>query len=167
MKKLLLLPVILFCISCSSESGKLLQEALKLESANKTPQALKMFEKIVSDSPSSKEAPEALYHCAALYRTVKNDPLKAASTYESIAERYPKSEYAHKGLFAAGFMFANEMNNFAKAKTLYEKYLSMFPDSSMAKDAKFELKNLGKSPEEILQALQDTTAKQKEPVAGK
>ena len=143
-----------------------MQEARKLEASKKAPEALKVYEKIVQESPSSKEAPEALFHCAALYRSEKNDLLKAATAYESIASRYPTSEFGHKGLFTAGFMFANEMNNFAKAKSLYEKYLSTYPDSSLAKMAKFELQNIGRSADEILQSLQDTTAKQKEPVAG-
>ena len=60
-----------------------------------------------------------------------------------------------------------QMNNFAKAKSLYEKYLSTYPDSSLAKMAKFELQNIGRSADDILKSLQDTAAKKTEPVTGK
>lgn len=165
-KLLLLLPFVVLLAACSSESSKLMQQARGLE-AKKPQDALKLYEKIVSDSPGSTEAPEALFHCAGLYKAVKNDLLKSASTYESIAERYPKSEYGHKGLFAAAFMYANEMNNYAKAKSLYEKYLTTYPDSALTKDVKFELTNLGKSADDLLKSLQDSAAGRKEQVVGK
>jgi TolA-binding protein len=166
MKKLFVIPFIILCVSCSSESGKLMQEARKLEASKKAPEALKLYEKIVHDSPGSSQAPEALFHCGELYQTVSKDIMKSASTFESIMDRYPESEFAHKGLFTAGFIFDEQLKNFSKAKSLYEKYLSRYPDSSSAKEVKFLLKNLGRSNDEILQSLQDTTAKQKE-TAGK
>lgn len=167
MKKYFFIPFLIFCLACSSESGRLMQTARDLEAKKKPQDALKIYEQIVKDSPSSKEAPEALFHCAALYRSLKNDPIKSASTYESVAENYQKSTYGHQGLFAAAFMYANEMNNLAKAKKLYERYLATFPDSSLAKMAKFELKNLGRSPDDILKSLQDSSTAKSEPVAGK
>jgi TolA-binding protein len=167
MKKYFFIPFIILCVACSSETGKLMQSARDFEAKKKPQEALKIYEKIVKESPGSHDAPEAMFHCAALYRSLNNDLIKSASTYESIAENYPKSTYGHQGLFASAFMYANEMNNQAKAKTLYERYLSTYPDSSLAKMVKFELKNLGKSPDDILKSLQDSSAAKTEPVAGK
>ena len=59
-------------------------------------------------------------------------------------------------MFLAGFIYNNDLGNTARAKQTYEAYLKNYPDSSFAADAKLELNTLGKSPDEVLQAMRDT-----------
>ena len=145
----------------------MLLNAKKAEEAKKPAEALTLYEQLLRDAPNSKQAPEALFRSAGLYTSFKKDILKSAITYLSIADRFPESEFAHKGLFTAGFAFANELNNTSTAKTLYEKYLTEYKDSSLAEMVRFELKNLGKSPDQILKDLQDSTKSNQGAVSGK
>ena len=50
----------------------------------------------------------------------------------------------------AGFILANDLKDFENAKQTYNLYLEKFPNGQLADDARVELENLGKSPEEIL-----------------
>ena len=53
-------------------------------------------------------------------------------------------------LFMAGFILANDLQDFDSAKETYELYLEKYPNGQLADDARVELENLGKTPEEIL-----------------
>ena len=86
----------------------------------------------------------------------QKDPVKAATAYEMVAEKYPDTEWGQKGLFAAAYTYANEIKNLERARLAYEKYLKKYPEGSMASTAQFELENLGKSPEELLESLQSS-----------
>ena len=50
----------------------------------------------------------------------------------------------------AGFILANDLEDLDEAKSTYELYLEKYPNGQLADDARVELENLGKSPEEIL-----------------
>ncbi|WP_268761450.1 tetratricopeptide repeat protein [Candidatus Chrysopegis kryptomonas] len=50
-----------------------------------------------------------------------------------------------------GFIHANELNDYKKAKIYYQKFIEKYPNSELATSAKFELENLGKEPEKIIQ----------------
>ena len=50
----------------------------------------------------------------------------------------------------AGFILANELKEFKEAGKMYNLYIQKYPNGELADDAKIELQNLGKSPEEIL-----------------
>ena len=153
---LLVITAVLFAAcSSGSDSGELLSKARGLEDDENPADALLLYEQIARDHPDASEAPEALFRSAALYYNHEKDLLKAATTYELVCDKYPESPFAHRGLFFAAFTYANELGNLDRARVAYERYLAEYPDSSMAETARFELDNLGKSPEELLQSLQD------------
>ncbi|MCB2204718.1 tetratricopeptide repeat protein [bacterium] len=155
---LLAITAVLFAAcSSGSDSGDMFSKARGLEEDGKATDALALYEQIVKDTPDAEEAPEALFRSAALYYNEQKDKLKAATTYELVAEKYPQSTFAHRGLFIAGFTYANELGNYERARVAYEKYLQQYPDSSMAETARFELENLGKTPEELLESLQNSS----------
>lgn len=159
MKKpyLLLFLAAFLLVGCSGQDASdLMQQAAKLQQEGKTAEALALYEQITKEYDDAAVAPEAMFRCALIYVNEQQDPIKAATTYELLAERYPDSEWGHKGLFAAAYTYANEIGNLQRARESYEKYLKQYPDSSMAETARFELDNLGKSPEELLESLQQS-----------
>ncbi|PLX32252.1 MAG: hypothetical protein C0600_03200 [Ignavibacteria bacterium] len=158
---LFFLAAALFAAACSSEGASdLMDKARGLEKADNPEEALPLYEKLYQEHADDDNAPEALFRCAAIYYNTQKDILKAATTYELVSEKYPDSEYGHKGLFIAAFTYANELANYERARTAYEKYLSAYPDSSMTETVRFELENLGKTPEELLESLQQPTAEE-------
>ena len=115
------------------------------------------FKKVLKQFPKSEEARKSLFEIANLYqgRVLKNisseESLKnAIKYYKEIFDIFPDSKDASKALFMAGFTAANDLKNYDEAKKLYNLYLEKFPNGELVTDAKIELSNLGKSPEEIL-----------------
>ncbi|MFZ1731344.1 MAG: tetratricopeptide repeat protein [Bacteroidota bacterium] len=152
---ILIISTTMLLIACSGQDASdLMKQADDLGSKGKTAEALALYEQIAKDFADTPEAPDAMIHCARIYINEQKDPVKAATTYELVAEKYPQSEYGHRALFAAAYTYANDIGNLERGREAYEKYLKQYPDSSMASTAKFELDNLGKSPEELLESLQ-------------
>lgn len=138
------------------DASDLMDQANGLQNDGKPSEALVIYEQITRDFADSPQAPEAMFRCALIYINEQGDPVKAATTYELVSEKYPDSEWGHKGLFAAGYTYANDIANLERGRAAYEKYLKQYPDSSMAETVRFELENLGKSAEELLQSIQES-----------
>ena len=153
----LLFAVLIFS-ACNSKSERdLFNGAQKLVKQKKYSQAIYWYNKIVKDFPESKYAPEALFEMAKLYQglVVKNidsqkSLQKAVTIYTKIYTEYPDSKRAEASNFMAAFILANELKDIDAAKTAYNLYIQKYPNGELVKDAKIELQNLGKSPEEIL-----------------
>ena len=161
-----LLAISLLIGGCAGQDASdLLAQATKLREEGKTGEALPIYEQIARDHAESPQAPEAMYHCAVLYFQEQKDPIKAATTYELVAEKFPQTEWGHRGLFAAAYTYANEIGNLERGRETYEKYLAQYSDSSMAETARFELENLGRSAEELLESIQQSQSAETPPVS--
>ncbi len=79
---------------------------------------------------------------------------EAIHIYDRITARYPGSPKSAKALFMKGFTYENNLQNLDSARMAYQLFLEKYPGDSFAKDAKFLLDNLGKTPEEILKGLE-------------
>lgn len=54
-----------------------------------------------------------------------------------------------------GFVYENDLNDLENAKQTYEAFLQKYPnDPDFADDAQMALKNLGKSPEELIKEFE-------------
>ena len=58
-----------------------------------------------------------------------------------------------------GFVYANDLGNADKAKQTYEDFLKRYPKDELAESARAELKNLGKTPEQILEEMNRKNAR--------
>lgn len=95
---------------------------------------------------------EVLLKAGGLARTIE-EPQKAIEIYSKIIEKMPQHRKAPTAFFMTGFVYANDLKDLEKAKAAYELFLEKFPNDDMAESARGELKNLGKTPEEILKEL--------------
>jgi len=161
MKTIKIFSLIIISLIVSFCGGKsdvdLFEDASKLITDKKYSEAVVVYEQILNEFPKGKKASLALFEMAKLYQgqVVKNlNPkeslVKSVSLYKKIFTDYPKSEKAESALFMASFILANDIKDYKSAKDSYELYLETYPTGSLAKDAKIELENLGKTPEEIL-----------------
>ena len=155
---------------CGGSSDKdLFEEANGLITDKKYDEALVIFEEIIEGNKESDFTPKALFECAKLYQGQvlksvgpQESLKKSVEVYKNIFENYPNYEEAGNSLFMAGFILANELKNFDAAKQTYELYLEKYPTGDLADDAKVELENLGKTPEEILmEKLQNESSDEK------
>ncbi len=83
-----------------------------------------------------------------------NNYNNAIELYESINFKYPKFEKAPIALFLEAMVYADYLKNDLLAKKKYEEFIAKYPNHQLVNDAKKSIEFLGKSPEEILQLIQ-------------
>jgi outer membrane protein assembly factor BamD (BamD/ComL family) len=143
--------------ACSkSDASVQLAAADTLVAQKKYDEAAKAYQAIIKDHPNSTQAPAAFYALGTLQLNEQNNPTVAIKTLEQLVSQHPESAWAHKAQFTIGFTYANQLQDFDKAKTAYNKYLAQYPDSSFAPHVRTELEHLGKTPEQLLEELQQT-----------
>ncbi len=108
----------------------------------------------VGVSCSKKMSEKELFELATQYMEQENFE-QAEEFYEKLYTQYPDGSNASKALFMLGFLNANHLNDFDQATTYYQKFLEKYPDHELAMAAKYEIENMGKTPDE-LPFLQDT-----------
>jgi tetratricopeptide (TPR) repeat protein len=64
---------------------------------------------------------------------------------------YEKRPYA---LFMKAFVLENQAQNYPEAQKYYEEFITEFPTHPMADDAEYSVKNLGKTPEELIREFE-------------
>lgn len=157
-KHLIILLISLLLSFCGGQTDEeLFESGQKLLNEKNYDEALVIFEELANENKESELAPKALFECAKLYQgqvlknlDSKSSLIKSVQVYKSIFEKYPANEDAGNSLFMAGFILANDLRDLDAAKSTYELYLEKYPNGQLADDARVELENLGKTPEEIL-----------------
>ncbi len=154
------IPALIFLVllNCSGKNAdELLKEGEKFIKQKKYSEAAEVYKKVLDEFPDSPKSAKAMFELAKLYqgKVLKNigekeSLKKAVEYYKNIFEKFPESNEAPSALFMAGFIEANELKDYDSAKETYNLYLKNFPEGDLADDAKIELANLGKTPEEIL-----------------
>ncbi len=94
-----------------------------------------------------------LYSAAELYETNLGEATKAIGIFDQIIENHPTHEKTADALFKKGYIYNNTFGDTARAHAAYNEFIKRFPNHEMKKDAAFEIQNLGKSPEEILNEI--------------
>ena len=108
------------------------------------------FSKLVESYESSAEAEVALFRRAAIRNNDTKEHELAVDDYKLYAGRYPGGEKTPLVMFLIGYIYNNELRNLDSAAAAYKRFLQKYPDDEMASSARFELNNLGKSPEDLL-----------------
>lgn len=67
---------------------------------------------------------------------------------------YPDYNKVSQCLFLQGFIWENYIGNAEKAREVYERFLEEYPDNDFADDVALSLKNLGKTPEELIKMFE-------------
>ncbi|MGQ9848210.1 MAG: tetratricopeptide repeat protein [Bacteroidales bacterium] len=97
--------------------------------------------------------PEYIFRMANVFEALgkHREAIEAFHKVESKYPDYPKKDIC---IFMQGNIYETELKDLEKARQCYERYLQTFPYKPFAKDVKFLLDNLGKSPEELLKVIQ-------------
>ena len=147
---ILLLPVLLFLISCGPQTEpEIFDAAVGAQRMEKYDDAIGLFERLIEEFPQSEKLPDAYYALGVIYQDQKKDFTKAIGLYTTLVETYPESPTASNALFMTGFLQHNELKDIDAARATYTQFLERFPDSPLAESARFELANLGKDPSEM------------------
>ncbi len=154
----ILLGLIVITACKSNKDKEIFESASAKAKAKNYSEALKDYQKIIDEYSSSDKAAESYFAVAAMYHmyqipNISNEESlkKAAQYYHKLYQEFPSNEKAPKALFMAAFIEANEIKQIETARASYQTFLKDFPNHELAPQAKIELENLGKTPEEMLQ----------------
>jgi len=128
---------------------KLMDKAKTLETEEEFEQAVKYYDQLVEDYPSSPFCTEALYRAGLIYSNPIGESSKAISRLKQVIEKYPDSKFAPQSQFMLGFIYANNLSDTLKAKQEYTEFLEKYPEHELITSVKWELKYLGKDISEI------------------
>ncbi len=80
--------------------------------------------------------------------------LKAVSIYDRVGKDWPDSKKAPQAAFMMAFTIENNLNDLPGAKKAYEDFIKKYPNDEFTDDAQAALRNLGKSPEELVKEFE-------------
>ncbi len=116
-------------------------------------EAIKSYEDFAENHPKSTQAPEMLLKAADLHRALKEHSV-AVDIYKKIESDYSDYPKLPHVIFLQGFVYENDLQQLDKAKERYETFLKLYPDHELSDDVTFSLRNLGKTPEEIIKGFE-------------
>lgn len=120
-------------------------------------------QEILQEYPAGQKAAPALYSLAESYQNGKHDYRASVIYYRTFVAKYPDLKSTPLAIFVAGFIYNNNLQMTDSARLMYQDFLARFPGHELAASAKFELDNLGKTPDEIIAAGKDVAAKPSQP----
>ncbi len=161
MRYILALIVLCTLASCSPNAQKKAAEIDQLEKVlldnakkniadtAKVRELLVRYDEYQATFPKDTNVPNYLMKAAEFYRYMQQ-PDKALYCYHRVANDFPEYPKSGLALFLEGFIYENDKHEYARAATLYNDYLKKYPKSKLASSVEFSLKNLGKTPEQIM-----------------
>jgi tetratricopeptide (TPR) repeat protein len=156
MRRIVLLSLVtgisLFVINCGKPDNTAIgywDKAIAVFSQSDYIGTIKQYEKLVKYYPDDSLAVSALFTIADIYKNNLNNPKKAIKVYAKIINKYKGTEWAPKASFMIGYTYANDIKDLKRAEKFYKSFIKKYPTNILVPSAEWELKNLGKSLEEI------------------
>lgn len=160
-----LILAIVILSACSSKQEILKSEIKTMEDelfadANKMIDKVKAKELIAKyiqygdEYPESQDAAQTLFKAGDMSMNL-NMAKEAIEIFDRIMSKYPDYEKTPQCLFLKGYIFENNMGDLKMAKSIYEEFLAKYPEDEFADDAEVSIKNLGKSPEDLIKEFEE------------
>jgi len=112
------------------------------------------YAKFAHNFPEDSLSPEFLFKAAEIARALHNGK-EAVLYYNMIYTDFPENEKAPTALFLEAFTYENILKDTAQARILYQNFIDKYPNNQFADDARYSLKYLGKSAEELIKIFEN------------
>jgi TolA-binding protein len=151
--------------ACSSKQSTLLSEIEQMEN-DLFADATKMIDKakarelidkyvlFADEFPENTEAPQMLFKAGDMSMNL-NMSQEAIDIFNRIMNSYPDFDKTPQCLFLKGYIYENNLGDLQMAKSIYEEFLQKYPEDDFADDAEVSIKNLGKTPEELIKEFEE------------
>jgi len=158
----------LLVIGCSKMTEDELWQKVE-ESRNGTnfDSTIQVCERIVQEYPNGQKAPAAMYLIGETYQNGKHDYHAAVNYYQAFVKKYPDLNSTPVAMFIIGFIYNNNLQMMDSARITYQEFVSKFPTHDLASSAKFEIENLGRSPDQIIGTNKEVAVKEGKPKSPK
>lgn len=117
------------------------------------------LEKFCRSFPEHEKTPAMLYEAGSIRGNQLQQYEQAIYNYQQVFKKYPEHDKAPDALFATAFIYDNIGANYEKAKEHYIQFLEDYPEHELKASAVASLRNLGKSPEEMMEEIQKENSK--------
>lgn len=153
---LMMLPLALYaCGSAGEDLTKIRSLEQQLSAVNgpldtvKVRELIDEYDRFADAYPDDTNAPQCLLNAGGLANTLMQGE-KAIAFYDRIIEKYPNHRTAAEAYFLKAFVYENTLQDLEKAKETYQEFIRKYPQHELADDAEVSLRNVGKSPEQLL-----------------
>ena len=103
--------------------------------------------------PDDSLAPVYLFKAASMIMNLQDGP-GAIALFDEIRTSYPDYEKAPLCLFFTGYVQENILGDIDQARETYTLFIETYPDHDFADDAQASIKNLGKTPEQMIEEFE-------------
>jgi outer membrane protein assembly factor BamD (BamD/ComL family) len=112
-----------------------------------------LYEKWAHENKENVEAPSYLLKAADISMNL-NNPRRSIGLFDQILKNYPQSKQASSSAFLKAFVYDDQLKDYVNAGKYYTEFIEKYPESPFINDAEASLKNLGKSPEELVKEFE-------------
>lgn len=113
-----------------------------------------LYVRFADENPDDENSPEYLFKAADISMNL-NRPNQTIKLFDKILATYPTYSKTPSALFLKAFVYEDQLQDYDNAKKYYELFLTEYPDSEFTDDAEVSIKNLGKTPEELIQEFEE------------
>jgi len=106
--------------------------------------------------PDDSMAVENLFKGAELCLTL-GEGQRSIDLYDRVIVDYPDFKKVPESMFLKGYVYENYLGDLNTAKAIYTEFLETYPDNEFADDAEISIRNLGKSPEELIKEFEQAS----------
>lgn len=115
---------------------------------------IELYQEYATEYPKDSLAPVYLFRASDLSMNLQR-PKETIVLFDELLENYPDYEKTPSVLFLKAFVYEDQLRDLHNAKKYYEAFLEKYPESDFADDAEMSLKNLGKTPEELIKEFEN------------
>ncbi len=110
--------------------------------------------------PADSMAPNFLFKASDISMNL-NQATQTIFIFNRIINQYPNYKNTPTCYFLKAFVYDDQLKDYKNAKKYYNIFLKTFPKHKFTNDARMALKNLGKSPEELIKEFEKKNKKKK------
>jgi len=160
----------LLMVSCGSSNEKLQSEiksledslfadATKMINSKLAQELISKYVEYADGYPDDAKTPATLFKAGDMAMNL-NMAQPAIQIFDRIMNDYPDYEKSPQCLFLKGYIYENDLGDLEMARQIYEEFLVKYPDDEFADDAEISIKNLGKTPEELIREFEQQQSEQ-------
>ena len=120
---------------------------------------VKNYDKFASEFEEDELSPVYLFKAGEMSMAL-HKPALSISYYNKIISDYPDFDKVPYCMFLKGFVYDEQLKDYDNARKAYEAFIEKYPNHDMTEAARFSIRNLGKSPEDLIEEFKknsDTT----------
>lgn len=114
---------------------------------------MQLYLRYADSLPADSVSPDYLFKAAdiSLYQQTGQ---QTVGILDQLITEYPGHRHHPMSVFLKAFVYDTKMGDTAAARRFYTSFLQEFPEHEFADDATFALRNLGKSPEDLIREFE-------------